>query len=787
MLKEVESRLLRLAVAIALMILMPLPAPAQQTAGDGVIRGRVTTEEGGPISGARVTIAGSGRAAVTQEGGAFVLSPVRSGRQVLVVTRLGFRRLEQEVMLAPSDTVSVDLVLVEAPVQLEAVSVTGSRAPRALSDLATSISQVEREDLQEQLRLTTNIAQAIDAVVPGLTIPTDVRNTTRVFIRGRPVQLLVNGVPTNDNLRESNTRGLTSVTPHAIEQVEVVRGGTALFGAGAPGGIINVLTRRATSETLQVDAVAQAGMNDPEFGDTREIDVYVGAGQKLPAWEYYAGLSYQDVGTRRNADGGLVPGQEDRSWTLDGSLGLHLGGGELRVTGTYFTQDPGTTYELDGSQIAGERFADDVLVVTPPNPFQDQAESEVIVGTLSYDHPAVLGHRLNASLYMHDELHVRRAAELFDGEVFYTDTDQDNQRQGLRSALTRDFAIGENRLEATYGLDLLRQRFYRPFVDPASRRAVTGFVSPEVILSSFALFAQPQLRAGSWLFTGGVRYERFFGRIGTEGYDPDLEDAATPGDIPRFDLALFNLGVVYDVGPAFQLFGGFSQGAEISQFGRAARGASDPSLIHLDGAPSNQYELGARGRAGSVDLSAALFYSESDESARLDFDPTCAGEPFCPLIPVRLSVDVRGLEATADWPVRTNLRLGALATFQKGEFAFPGDDPIPLGSDAVSPVRVTGYTELQPLPRWRNRLQASYSAATDVYSAAHEAEGFRDSDDLFLADFTTGVLVGRGQIALGVANLLNKRYVNVANSVSGDFFYYLSEGRRTTLSYSVRW
>lgn len=384
---KLESRLLRLAVALALVTCIPLPAPAQATPGDGVIRGRVTTEAGSPVPGARVTVAGSGRAAVTGDGGAFVLAAVPSGRQVLVVTRLGFRRLEQGVMLSASDTVSVDLVLVEAPIQLEAISVTGSRAPKALSDLATSISQVEREDLQEQLRLTTNIAQAIDQLVPGLAVPRDDRNTTKVLIRGRAVQLLVNGVPTNDNLRESNTRGLASLTPYAIDQVEVVRGGTALFGAGAPGGIINVITRRATSEKLQVDAVAQVGMNDPEFGDTREIDVYLGAGQKLAASDYYAGISYQDFGTRRNPSGGLVPGQEDRSWTLDGSLGLNIGGGELRFTGTYFTQDPGTTYGLDGSQIAGERLADNVLVAKPPNPFEDQAKSEVIVGALSYDHP----------------------------------------------------------------------------------------------------------------------------------------------------------------------------------------------------------------------------------------------------------------------------------------------------------------------------------------------------------------------------------------------------------------
>jgi iron complex outermembrane recepter protein len=675
----------------------------------------------------------------------------------------------------------------EKPVQLQEITVTGSRAPKALSDLSTSISQVEREDLQEQLRLTTNILQTIEAVVPGLAAPSDLRNTTFTTIRGRTAQLLINGIPTNDNLRSSNTRGLASINPHAVERVEVIRGGTALFGAGAPGGVINLITRRAFDERLEMDAVVQAGVNDNEFGDTREIDLYLGAGQSRPRWDYYAGVSYQDVGTRRNPDGGLVPGQEDRGYGVDGSAGLRIGGGDLRFTGTYFFQNPGTTYDLDGTQLGGIRFADSAIVVTPPNPFQDQAESQVMTGALSFDHPAVLGHRLNASLYLHDESHIQRMSELFEGEVFYTDSDQDNQRQGLRSTLSRDFAVGAGRLEATYGLDLLRQRFYRPLVDPGADRAVVGYISPEVVLSSVAVFAQPQFRTGRWLFTGGVRYERFSGTVGDEGFDPALEDVATPGDIPDFGLALFNAGVVYDLTPALQVYGGFSQGAEIAEFGRAARASTDPSLINLDGAPSSQYEIGVRGRGGPVDFTAAAFYSDSDEAAELDFDPSCAGEPICPLLPVRLSETIKGVEATADWPVSDRLALGTIVTLQDGEFAFPDEDPVPLGSDVVSPFRMSSYGEVEPVTGWRTRLQATYTAATDHYSEAQEAEGFLDNESLFLADLVTSYPVGPGRVALGFANLLNKRYVNVANSVRGDFFYYLSEGRRTTLSYTVRW
>jgi iron complex outermembrane receptor protein len=126
-------------------------------------------------------------------------------------------------------------------------------------------------------------------------------------------------------------------------------------------------------------------------------------------------------------------------------------------------------------------------------------------------------------------------------------------------------------------------------------------------------------------------------------------------------------------------------------------------------------------------------------------------------------------------------------TVQEGEFEFPNQDPIPLGSDVVSPLRLTGYVDVEPLTGWRSRLQATYTAASDVYDTAQEAEGFRDSEELFLADLTTTYPVGPGRLGLGVANLFNRRYVNVANSVRGDFFYYLSEGRRATLSYAVTW
>ena len=86
---------------------------------------------------------------------------------------------------------------------------------------------------------------------------------------------------------------------------------------------------------------------------------------------------------------------------------------------------------------------------------------------------------------------------------------------------------------------------------------------------------------------------------------------------------------------------------------------------------------------------------------------------------------------------------------------------------------------------WRNRLQATYHAATDLYDAEDEAAGYRDAGSTFLVDFTTSYPIGPGTAYLGVANLFNERYVNSTNQGSGDFFYYLGEGTRATLGYRI--
>lgn len=489
---------------------------------------------------------------------------------------------------------------------------------------------------------------------------------------------------------------------------------------------------------------------------------------------------------RRNPNGEIIQGDTFQSFSFNSSLGWSLGeAGSLRLTGLYFIDDPDDVYGTDFTQVSGQQLAGEAFIAQPPNPAANEAETEQTVLLLSYDMPSLLGHSVNISTYWHDERLIQRAADFFGGSVFYFNTDAENQRLGLRTTLNRSFDLGPSTLDASYGIDALRQRYYRPIVDPANGRQVTGFISPEVILNSYAIFVQPKLRQGDWLFTGGVRHEEFRGKVGSDGFDPSISNAAVPGDIPDFNLTLANLGFVYSMRSDLQLFGGFSQGAEIAEFGRAARGADDPSLINLDAAASNQYEVGLRGREGALEFSLAVFYSESDKAASLQADPSCAGDPICPLIPLRLEQDIYGLEFTADWRMNQRTKLGTVLTYQEGTFKRPGQQSIPFGTDTISPPRSILYLEIKPLPQWQNRLQLSYQAKTDFFDSAEEASGLRESETVVLVDLSSAYPVGPGQLTLGVANLLNREYVNATNQASGNTFYYLSEGSRATLGYSL--
>ncbi len=670
------------------------------------------------------------------------------------------------------------------------ITVTGSRVGAELKDIPIAVSVLDREDLSLQFGLSTNLLRALDATVPGLNVSNGDRSQSTTTIRGRTPSFQINGIPVNQGLRPSNSNSAVQISPYGLDRIEVVRGATALFGAGSPGGIINLITRRATTDTPDIDAVAQTAFNTNTPNGSFANDLYAGIGQKAGDLDFYTGFGFQNYGVERDPNGTRLPGTEFSSLSVNGSLGWDVSSQtRLRFTGTWYRENPGQEYNQDGADIDAGTVFPRVIAVNP-NPFREQARDGLYTLALSLTSDDVLGHKLFVAAY-HQRQQFRQRANFQDAnggdDDFFSDN-RTNQTTGLRVTLARKFTIGQTvDLGVEYGVDYQRDNLIRLLLDPADPSTVTGFIAPDVTLNTTGLFGQATVTMGDVKLSGGARQELYRGKIGTRLANLGLPGTGAPGSFKKEDLLLLNAGLVYDLTSRFQLYASFNQGAELTQLGRAARRATDASLISPQPAISEQFEVGARGDIGAVNVSLAGFYSRSRAAALLQADPSCAGQSFCPLIPLRAPQRVWGLEGSIDWKASDTLDLGGIFTWQRGEI-FNDDEArfIPFGADTVSPTRFTAYAGWKPTDTVGARIQATYVAAANFFSTTEQVDlGLINTKSYVIADLNIGYKFGPGEISLGAANLFNRKYENVTSLARG-FTRSFAVGRRISIGYQAR-
>lgn len=135
--------------------------------------------------------------------------------------------------------------------QLDAMVVTAGGFEQTIADAPASISVIDREELEK--KSYRNITDAVKNI-PGLYVTgggmdqdINIRGMssdyTLYLVDGRPVSM---GRSVNSNGNDNGKQiGLPPVA--MIERVEVIRGPmSSLYGAEAMGGVINIITRKAT-------------------------------------------------------------------------------------------------------------------------------------------------------------------------------------------------------------------------------------------------------------------------------------------------------------------------------------------------------------------------------------------------------------------------------------------------------------------------------------------------------------------------------------------------------------
>jgi iron complex outermembrane receptor protein len=200
----------------------------------------------GPLPGASVQ-AGA-RTAITGADGVARLT-LAPGPVALVVRLDGFLEARVDLTVSPGQSIVVPVTLVPAPtVEEEVVVVASTRTGRRLEDQPTRVEVLGREEIEEKMLMTPGDIVMMLNEMGGLrvqaTSPSLGAASVRIQgMRGRYTRFLSDGLPLYGG--QPGGLGLLQIPPMDLGQVEVIKGGaSALYGAGAMGGVVNLISRR---------------------------------------------------------------------------------------------------------------------------------------------------------------------------------------------------------------------------------------------------------------------------------------------------------------------------------------------------------------------------------------------------------------------------------------------------------------------------------------------------------------------------------------------------------------
>jgi iron complex outermembrane receptor protein len=226
------------------------------------LQGSVTGDDGQPLPGANVVMAGSDRGTVTDADGKYILRLSVHGTVEIKVSFMGYLTARRKVDFSQTDTIRLDVQLERDAIMAEPVEI------RADAELRPMRSPVRLEVITAK-QIEALPVQSIDQAMitsPGVNVNRDYgiySDKAVVSLRGQSgsdqarTLVLVDGVPVNKS--DGGSVNWNFIQPELVERIEITKGpASAMYGSNAMGGAINIITSRP-QQPLQVVAEAEAG------------------------------------------------------------------------------------------------------------------------------------------------------------------------------------------------------------------------------------------------------------------------------------------------------------------------------------------------------------------------------------------------------------------------------------------------------------------------------------------------------------------------------------------------
>ncbi|KPA51507.1 aerobactin siderophore receptor iutA [Photobacterium leiognathi subsp. mandapamensis] len=679
--------------------------------------------------------------------------------------------------------------------------VVASRMPKAISDIPGTVWYINSETIEQEYRGGKTLGEILAASIPSLDISSGARTNYGQNLRGRKMLVMIDGV----SLQSSRpiSRLLDSIDPFNIDRVEVLSGATSIYGAGASGGVINIITKKAQGEELEFESLVggSSGFNSNEDFDYKIGQSISGGNETVQA---RSSVVYTETQGIFDANGDIVTpdisqGSLQFNKTVDflTTVGVNISENQkLNFLAQYYDSQQNSPY---GLYIVGRDFVD-----VRKGFYSDREHgTKRLMFSASYVDKQFLGQQLIAEASYRKE------------DQTYTPYYQSSGQQvtdviSLKAALAKNF----NKFNLVYGIDAYQdkldsnQALYDPTIANNSGNLINKTYAktgryPGVKVNSIAGFIQTDYAiTNDWTVEGGFRYQYMSNKIDDfVGYTQQKKIAsgngtsadAVPGGETDYTVGLFNLGTIYHLNNESQVWANFSQGFDLADpakyYGQGdytrvgdhwkLNNSINVNNSKMSGIKTNSFELGYRLENDALNLQTAAYYSQSDKSVKYNKKTLLIEE-------MNDKKRVYGLEATASYWIHDNIQLGASGQYVISEVkGDEGWEDFTAGEASTSKM---------------NAWAGWYDTDLSVKLQSQTMFDYEDADQNKLDGYTVFDLVGTyqlpvGSLGFGVQNLLNKDYTTIwgqrakivySRHYDPAAYDYKGRGRTYTLNYQVK-
>ena len=231
---------------------------ASAKAQTGILSGRVTSD-GFERPFASIAIPKLKLGVTTDSLGNYTIGKLPAGTYPVVVTSLGYKKLEKIITLKDSDSAVLDFELTSIMTSLDQVVVTGTRTAKRRTNSPVIVNLINSKTLDQVVAI--NLSEGLK-YQSGLRVETDCQtcNYTQLRINGLQggySQILVNSRQIFSPLM--GLYGMEQIPTNMIEKIEVVRGGvSALYGSSAIGGTVNIITKLPVKNSYEITNTFQS-------------------------------------------------------------------------------------------------------------------------------------------------------------------------------------------------------------------------------------------------------------------------------------------------------------------------------------------------------------------------------------------------------------------------------------------------------------------------------------------------------------------------------------------------